>query len=75
MKVLISMPEDLLLRVDDAARERGLSRSAFLQQAAAAALGDRDEAARTAATWVAGRFAGIDAAPAADLVRRDRDAR
>lgn len=42
MKVLISMPEDLLARIDVASRERGLSRSAFLQQAVAAALGEQD---------------------------------
>lgn len=75
MKVMISVPDELLARIDAAAAERQVSRSAFLQQAAAAALGDDEPAVRRALAWVEGRFVGIDAAPAAALVRRDRERR
>jgi Ribbon-helix-helix protein, copG family. len=75
-KVLISVPDDLLERIDQAAQAQGTTRSGYLQDAArrqlgwpsartlSAALGRGREALESA-----GRF------ESADLIRRDRRAR
>lgn len=76
LKVMVSMPDELLKRIDRAADERGTSRSAFLQEAARRELGWPDptvidaalERGRTALRNV-GRF------ESADLIRADRKAR
>ena len=75
-KVMISMPEELLERIDRAAGERRTSRSAFLQEAARRELGWPDPALVDAALERgltaldgAGRF------ESARLIRADRDAR
>jgi len=75
-KVMISMPEDLLERVDRAAGERGTSRSAFLQEAARRELGWPDPATVDAALE-RGRnaLARAGAFESAELVRAERDAR
>jgi hypothetical protein len=73
MKVMISMPDELLAHVDGAARDRGLSRSAFLQEAARGRLAEPDAGVDEAIVWVRGRFDDVTAPPAADLIRRDRD--
>ena len=41
-KVMISLPDELLARVDAQATERGSSRSATLRELAEAALGERE---------------------------------
>jgi predicted transcriptional regulator len=73
-KVMISMPDDLLERVDRAARERRTSRSAFLQEAARRELGWPDPAAIDAALE-RGRaaLAGVGSFESAELVRAERD--
>jgi len=75
-KVMISMPEDLLERIDRATAARRTTRSAFLQEAARRELGWSDPAtidaalARArAALAVAGDF------ESAHLIRAERDAR
>jgi hypothetical protein len=76
MKVMISISEELLERVDHAAETRGTTRSAFLQEAALRELGSPDprvvdaalECGR-AALAAEGRF------ESADLIRDERDAR
>jgi predicted transcriptional regulator len=75
-KVLISMPDDLLERVDREAKRRGATRSGFLQQAAQRELGWPDPAAVDAAL-AQGRAALAGAGPfeSAALIREERDAR
>lgn len=77
---MISLPDELLERVDSAAAERRTSRSGFLQGAARAALGDPSGARRR--EQVAGAVGALHAsdlparaASAEDAVRalRDRD--
>lgn len=73
---MISIPADLLERIDRAAAERGESRSALLQEAARRDLGWKDpqeidaalERARSALESV-GRF------ESAELIRTERDRR
>lgn len=75
-KVMISMPTDLLERVDRAADEHGTSRSAFLQEALRRELGWPDPEALDAAVE-RGRAALAEAGAfeSAELVRAERDAR
>jgi predicted transcriptional regulator len=76
IKVMISVPDDLLRRIDHEARERGTSRSAFLQEAVRRQLGWPDPAAFDAAVE-RGRaaLAGVAAFESAELIREERDAR
>jgi Arc/MetJ-type ribon-helix-helix transcriptional regulator len=73
---MVSMPEDLLQRVDRVAAERRTSRSAFLREAVRRALGWPDPAAFDAAVE-RGRNALRDAGAfeSADLIRAQRDGR
>lgn len=75
-KVMISMPDDLLERLDRAAGKRGTSRSAFLQEAVRRELGWPDPAAFDAALR-RGRtaLAGAGAFESAELIRDERDTR
>lgn len=75
-KVLISMPDDLLERVDREAERRGATRSGFIQHAAQRELGWPDRGAFDAALE-RGRAAltGAGAFESAELVRAERDAR
>lgn len=75
-KVMVSMPDELLDRIDREVRARRTSRSAFLQEAARRELGwpdpvTIDAALRRgrAALLGAGRF------ESAELIRAERDAR
>jgi predicted transcriptional regulator len=75
-KVMISMPDELLERVDRAAAARGTTRSAFLQEAARKTLGWPD-----AATIDGALERGRDALATAghfestQLIRSERDGR
>jgi len=75
-KVMISMPDDLLARLDRAARERGASRSAFLQEVVRRELGWPDPVTFDAALE-RGRtaLAHAGAFESAELIRKERDAR
>jgi metal-responsive CopG/Arc/MetJ family transcriptional regulator len=74
MKVMVSIPDDLLARIDAGAAERGESRSAFLQEAAQARLGEPNAKVLAAIESVRGLFDDVVNAPsAAELIRRDRD--
>ena len=72
---MVSIPDDLLARIDAGAAERGESRSAFLQEAARMRLGEIDESTVEAIEWMQRTFADVEAPPAADLIREDRDSR
>jgi predicted transcriptional regulator len=76
LKVMVSMPGELLERIDHAADERGTSRSAFLQEAARRELGWPDSATIDAAL-ARGRAAldGAGGFEAAELIRSERDSR
>jgi len=73
---MISVPDDLLERIDRAAGERRTSRSAFLQEAARRELGWPDPVAIDAALERArAALAGAGRFESAELIRADRDAR
>jgi metal-responsive CopG/Arc/MetJ family transcriptional regulator len=73
MKVMVSIPDDLLSRIDAGAAERGESRSAFLQKAARMRLGEPDPAVEEAIAWVERHRITVPGPTAAEAVRRDRD--
>ncbi len=75
-KVMVSLPDDLLVRIDEEAERRHSSRSALLQEAARRELGWPDPAAVDAAV-ARGRaaMAGAGSFESAALVRAERDAR
>ena len=80
MKVLVSLDDALLRRVDEVARRRGLTRSAYLAALAerdvAAALGPgADERARVALSRLAAVLGDAEGEDVTDAVRRERDAR
>ena len=75
-KVMISLPDDVLARVDVEARRRGTSRSALLRDAALRELGRPDQGTVDAALARSrARFAHAGSFEAAALIRADRDAR
>lgn len=75
-KVLVSIPDDLLERVDREAQRRRLSRSALLQEAAQHELGWPDTAAMDAAVDRArAALGGAGAFESVDAIRREREAR
>jgi metal-responsive CopG/Arc/MetJ family transcriptional regulator len=74
---MVSIPDDLLERIDAGAAERGESRSAFLQEAARMRLGEPDPDLEAALAQMQALAAGIpaDVPPAHVLIRQDRDSR
>jgi metal-responsive CopG/Arc/MetJ family transcriptional regulator len=75
-KVMVSLPDDLLVQVDAEAKRRSTSRSAFLAAAARRELDRRDPRAVAAAIARSReRFRRSVEFDAAALVRADRDAR
>lgn len=75
-KVMVSLPADLLARLDEEALRRSVSRSALLAAAARRELSRRDpEAVAAAIARSEARFRSAGAFDAARLVRADRDAR
>ncbi|MBA2280376.1 MAG: ribbon-helix-helix protein, CopG family [Acidimicrobiia bacterium] len=75
-KVMVSLPEDLLARIDEEAERRAVSRSALLADAARREL-SRPDPVLVAEAIVRSerRFAGAGSFDAADLVRADRNNR
>jgi predicted transcriptional regulator len=75
-KVMISMPDDLLDRLDREAERRRSSRSALLQEAARRELGWPAPASVDAAvTRARAALADAGSFESAELVRAERDAR
>jgi metal-responsive CopG/Arc/MetJ family transcriptional regulator len=75
-KVMVSIPDDLLTRIDEEARRRSTSRSALLAQAADRELALRQpEAVRAAVERSRARFAAAGGFEAAFVVRAVRDSR
>jgi predicted transcriptional regulator len=75
-KVFISIPDDLLERVDREVKRRSTSRSAFLQKAARHELGWPDpEAIDAALKQGRAALATSGSFESADVVRSDRDQR
>ena len=76
VKVLISLPDDLLERIDNEVRAHGGNRSGFLQEAARRQLGWPTAESLTAALE-RGRdaLAGVGRFESADLIREQRQAR
>lgn len=73
---MISLPDDLLERIDRAAAERRTSRSAFIQEATRRELGWPDSAAIDAALERArAALACAGVFESARLIRAERDAR
>jgi hypothetical protein len=80
VKVLVSMDDRLLWRIDRAAREKGMSRSAYLAELAARDLGiakgsGATKRARGALRRLDGLFARLPHQDAAAAIRAQRDAR
>jgi HicB_like antitoxin of bacterial toxin-antitoxin system len=75
-KVMVSIPDDLLGRIDREADERGTTRSGFLQEAARRELGWPDPVAMDAAL-ARGRAALEDLGgfESVDLIRAEREER
>jgi metal-responsive CopG/Arc/MetJ family transcriptional regulator len=75
-KVMVSLPDDLLARIDQEAMRRSLSRSALLAAAARRELDRRDpEAVAEAVARSEQRFARAGRFDAGQLIRADRDSR
>ncbi len=71
---MVSLPEELLTRIDEEARRRTMSRSALLAEAAERALARRDsQAMAEAIARSEARFASAGSFDATDLVRAERD--
>ncbi|HEV3313199.1 MAG TPA: type II toxin-antitoxin system HicB family antitoxin [Chloroflexota bacterium] len=73
-KVMVSLPEQLLQRIDEEAKRRGTTRSGLLQTAARRELGDRD----ITDMWAAVErsrvlFKGSGGFDSARLIREERD--
>jgi hypothetical protein len=76
VKVLVSIPDDLLERVDREAQRRSMTRSALLQQAAQHELGWPDPASIDAALDRArSALAGAGSFESVELIRRNREER
>jgi hypothetical protein len=73
MKVMVSIPDDLLARIDAGAAERGESRSAFLQRAAQMRLREPRPEVLEAIGWVERHRIKGPGPTAAEAVRHDRD--
>lgn len=75
-KVMVSLPDDLLAKIDEEARRREMSRSALLAAAARRELARRDpEAVAAAIARSEERFEQAGSFDAGELVRADRDTR
>ena len=75
-KVMISLPDDVLARIDDEAQRRGTTRSGLLRDAALRELGRPDPALVEAALARSrARFASSGRFEATALIRAERDAR
>ena len=75
-KVMISLGDDVLERIDREARRRGTTRSALIREAALRELGRPDpELLDAAVARSRARFARAGRFEAAKLVRAERDAR
>jgi metal-responsive CopG/Arc/MetJ family transcriptional regulator len=73
-KVLISVPDDLLQRIDREAKTRRLTRSRFIEDAARRELALSEPSELAAAVERARRaLAGAGKFESADVVRRDRE--
>lgn len=75
-KVMISLPDDLLQRIDEEARRRSTTRSGWLASAARRELAQRDpESVAAAIARSESRFRASGSFDAAEMVRADREAR
>ena len=75
-KVMVSLPDDVLARIDDEARRRGTTRSGLLREAALRELGHPEPVVvDTALARSRARFASAGRFEAAALIRAEREAR
>jgi hypothetical protein len=75
-KVMVSLPDDLLARIDHEAKRRSTSRSALLAVAASRELENRDsDEIADAITRSEERFRRTADFESADVIRRERDSR
>lgn len=74
-KVMISMPQDLLDRIDDLAAKRGLTRSGFLQELAERELGAAEGKRRAEIRRLLELATGPHGGNATQIIREDRDSR
>jgi hypothetical protein len=74
-KVLISMPEELLRQLDDAAQRRGESRSGFIQRIAEHEIVESNAQLRKELEELLEPPLDLGGRTAAELVRKGRDTR
>ncbi|MGH7722125.1 MAG: CopG family ribbon-helix-helix protein [Candidatus Dormibacteria bacterium] len=75
-KVMVSLPSDLLQRLDEEARKRSMSRSALIADASRRELARRHpDVVASAIARSEKRFRAAGTFEATELVRRDRDIR
>jgi hypothetical protein len=75
-KVLITVPDELLERIDREARARRLTRSRFIEEAARRELGSPGSDVIGAALELSRQaLAAVGPFESSDLIRRDREAR
>ena len=75
-KVLITVPDKLLQRIEREAKARRLTRSRFMEEAARRELGSpASDVVQAALERSRQALAGVGEFESSDLVRRDRDAR
>jgi metal-responsive CopG/Arc/MetJ family transcriptional regulator len=73
-RITLSLPDDLLKRIDEEARRRSISRSALIAIAARHEVSERDpDALAEAIVRSEARFREAGAFEASDLVRQTRD--
>jgi metal-responsive CopG/Arc/MetJ family transcriptional regulator len=72
---MISMPQDLLDRVDDLAAKRGLTRSGLLQDLAERELDAAEEKRRAEMRRLLELATGPHGGNATQIIREDRDSR
>lgn len=75
-KVLITVPDELLQRIDREAKARRLTRSRFIEEAARRELGSpASEVIQAALARSRQALAGVGEFESADVIRRGREAR
>jgi predicted transcriptional regulator len=75
-KVMVSLPDEILARIDGEARRRGTTRSALLRDAAMRDLGrPDDDIVASAVERSRARFAAAGRFDSAQLIRSERDGR
>lgn len=74
-KVMISIPDELLARLDEQAQQRGTTRSGLIQELARHELDGSDAQRRVEVERLLAAVRGHYGGKSTDAIRRDRDSR